>query len=215
MAVGFRLRSITVLLLASFLGTAAEAHPHVFVTAKSEFVYAADGTLQAVRQAWTFDEMFSAFSTQGLDKDNDGKLSREELSELATVNVTSLKEFDYFMAAKIGGKKIDFEAPVDYWLEPDASKNLTLHFTLPIKAGTPKGLLTIDVYDPTYFVAFSLTDDKPVTLSGAAAGCSAEVRRPEPAATATTGLSESFFNSLSAAKDFGSQFANRITVRCK
>lgn len=214
MTIRSHLRSAAICLFALLLGSAAvQAHPHVWVTAKSELIYAADGTLKAVRYHWTFDEMFSAFAVQGLDKNNDGKLSREELSELATVNVTSLKEFGYFTVAKIGGKQINFEAPADYWLEADANKILTLYFTLPVKAGTPKDLLIVDIYDPTYFVAFSFADDKPATLSGAAANCSVEVRRPETA-TSTKPLSESFFSSLGAGSDFGAQFANRITVRC-
>ena len=194
---------------------AAEAHPHVFVVAKSELIYAPDGSVKAVRHAWTFDEMFSAFATQGLDKDNDGKLTREELAELAKVNVTSLKEFDYFSVMKSGDKPMAFDEPVDYWLEADANKVLTLHFTLPVKAGAPKGALTLDIYDPTYFVAFSLVEEQPVTLKDAPAGCTTEVRRPENAAAGTTNLSESYFNSLSAASNYGSQFANRISVRCK
>jgi ABC-type uncharacterized transport system substrate-binding protein len=38
---------------------AARAHPHVWVTVKSELVYAPDGTVTGVRHAWTFDDMFS------------------------------------------------------------------------------------------------------------------------------------------------------------
>jgi ABC-type uncharacterized transport system substrate-binding protein len=64
---------------ALMFATAANAHPHVWVTLKSDLVFAPDGKIAAVRHAWTFDEMFSVFATQGLDKDGDGKLSREEL----------------------------------------------------------------------------------------------------------------------------------------
>src|SRR5215213_8527449 len=56
------------LALLAGLGLAeASAHPHVWVTVKSELVYAPDGTLTAVRHHWTFDEMFSTFATQGMD----------------------------------------------------------------------------------------------------------------------------------------------------
>src|SRR5262249_21007843 len=85
------------LLLVLGLG-AAQAHPHVWIVAKAELVFAPDGSIVAIKHAWTFDEMYSAFATQGLDKNNDGQLSREELAELAEVNVTTLKEFDYFSA---------------------------------------------------------------------------------------------------------------------
>jgi ABC-type uncharacterized transport system substrate-binding protein len=191
----------------------AHAHPHVWVVARGELVYGPDGAIQAVRYAWTFDEAFSTFATQGLDKDGDGKLSREELKELAEVNVTSLKEFEYFTFGKGGQAKIEFNAPVDYWLEADAQKMLTLHFTLPVKAA-PKGSVSLDIYDPTYFVAFELADGTPMKLSGAPKGCTLEAKKPEPPSTSMSRLSESFFNSLSAASQYGSQFANHIAVRC-
>jgi hypothetical protein len=132
MATAYRTLALAALLL--FSATAADAHPHVWLTFKSEMVYGPNGALAAVRHVWTFDEMFSTFATQGLDKNGDGKLSREELAELAEVNVTSLKEFDYFTVAKAGGKPVPFEPPTDYWLE-HANSQLTLHFTLPVKAG--------------------------------------------------------------------------------
>jgi hypothetical protein len=51
-----------------FAATAARAHPHVWVTMMSEVVYAPDGTATGVRHAWTFDDMFSTFATQGLER---------------------------------------------------------------------------------------------------------------------------------------------------
>jgi ABC-type uncharacterized transport system substrate-binding protein len=208
----FRYIAVTALLAGSIVS--ASAHPHVLVTGKSELVFK-DGQIAAVRHIWTFDEMFSAFATQGLDKNNDGTLSREELAELAQVNVESLKEFEYFTVGKNGAGNLTFAEPVDYWLE-HKDKLLTLHFTLPVKAGGQKGGMSLDVFDPIYFVAFTLADDKdvPVKLVGAPANCAFEVKRAPPMAAGQT-LSESFFNSLNAASEYGSQFANRITVTCK
>ena len=195
--------------------TAANAHPHVWVTLKSDLMFAPDGTVAAVRHAWTFDEMFSVFATQGLDKDNDGKLSREELKELAEVNVTSLEEFNYFSVGKSGGKDIGFAKPVDYWLEADKDNVLTLHFTLPLKASAAAADFSLEVYDPTFFVDLSFPEGAKVELVGAPAGCAADAVRPKGLETASTKLSESFFKSLTAASQYGSQFANRIVLRCK
>src|SRR3954466_287816 len=86
-------------------GAQANAHPHVWVTMKSEVVYAPDGSVVGVQHAWTFDDMFSAFATQGLESKKKGEFTREELKPLAEVNVTSLKEFDFFTYAKADGKK--------------------------------------------------------------------------------------------------------------
>jgi ABC-type uncharacterized transport system substrate-binding protein len=189
----------------------ALSHPHVLVTGKSELVFNKDGAIAAVRHIWTFDELFSEFATQGLDKNKDGVLSREELAELAKVNVESLKEFEFFTIGKSGPGKLEFADPVDYWLE-HKNKLLTLHFTLPVKSGSRKGGMSMDVFDPTYFVAFNLSEENPVKLVGAP-GCSFEVKRPAQASGPAQ--SESFFNSLSAASEYGSQFANRVTVTCK
>ena len=190
----------------------ALAHPHVIVTGKSELVFGKDGAITAVRHSWTFDELFSEYATQGLDANKDGVLSREELAELAKVNVESLKEFEYFTTGKSGPGKLEFAEPVDYWLE-HKDKLLTLHFTLPVKRGGQKGGMSLDVYDPTYFVAFNLAEDNPVKLVGAPANCSFEVKRPAQNTGQTP--TESFFNSLTAASEYGSQFANRVIVTCK
>src|ERR1700730_4578265 len=45
---------------------AATAHPHVWVTMRSELVYAPDGAVTGIRQAWTFDDLFSTYATQGM-----------------------------------------------------------------------------------------------------------------------------------------------------
>jgi len=198
------------LFLAGIAG--AGAHPHVWVTAKSELVYSPEGKLKEIRHVWTFDEMFSSFATQGLDTNNDGKLSREELADLAKTNVESLKEFGYFTVSKKGEKPLEFDEPVDYWLEADDKGVLTLHFTLPIKSGAPKGNTALEIYDPTYFVAFSFADRKSVSLAGAPAGCAVESKGPDESAQSNG--SESFFAQLNAGSSYGEMFANRITVRC-
>src|SRR3954464_9558772 len=93
------------------LTTAASAHPHVWVTFKSEVVYGPDGTVTGVRHAWAFDDMFSTFATQGIEAKEKGKFTREELAPLAEVNVTSLKEFDYFTYVTADGKKVELTDP--------------------------------------------------------------------------------------------------------
>ena len=66
-AMTLALRFLFAAVLALFATTAVQAHPHVWVTMKSELLYAPDGTVTGVRHAWTFDDMFSTFATQGLE----------------------------------------------------------------------------------------------------------------------------------------------------
>lgn len=192
----------------------ALAHPHVYVTMKSELVYDAEGRITGVRHAWTFDDMFSTYATQGLESKEKGIFTREELAPLAEVNVTSLKEFDFFTQGKLNGKKAEFDAPRDYWLE-FKDQLLTLHFTLPVKAPAKVRDLALEIYDPIYFVSFGLAEKDPVTLAGAPAACKLNVSSPDDkVATQSQSLSESFFSKPDPSNPFGAQFANRIFVKC-
>jgi len=173
------LRLLPALLLAWLLGaSAAEAHPHVWITSTSELIYAPDGTLTGVRHAWTFDEMFAAYALQGIETKTKGAYSRDELAPLAQTNVESLKEYAYFTFAKADGKKEKFNEPVDYFLEykDDA---LTLHFTLPLKAPFKAKALTLEVFDPTIFIDFKFAEKDPVKLGRSAGRVPIEIPAAE------------------------------------
>jgi ABC-type uncharacterized transport system substrate-binding protein len=209
--IGLACRIALAAILSLLITGGASAHPHVFVTAKGEFVYGSNGALKEIRYVWSFDEMFSSFAAQGLDANKDGKLSREELQPLAKENVDSLKDFAYFTVNAGGGKALEFGEPSDYWFDTDNKTELTLHFTLPVK-NAPKGSITIEIYDPTYFAAFSLASGKPVSLRAAPKGCKVEAKGA--GTSPANNPSEAFFSQLPASADYGAQFANRITVRC-
>jgi ABC-type uncharacterized transport system substrate-binding protein len=191
------------------------AHPHVWVNARAEVMYDGSGNVSAVKHIWTFDQQYSSFATVGLDANKDGKLSREELKDLAKVNAESLLEFEYFTFAKSAGKKVEFAQPSDYWLEWH-NEALTLFLTLPVKSTASGRTFTLEVYDPTFFVSFAFDEGKDaVQLASAASGCSISIKRPAADVVANTqSLSETFFQSLSAASEFGQQFANRAIIAC-
>ena len=138
----------------------------------------ATADISAVRNIWKFDEAFSAFAIQGLDKNHDGKLEASELAPLAKVNVTSLKRYDYFTYVISGPDKHPFLFPDKHHLEY-ANSRLTLFFTLPLKDPVPiNGKATVEIFDPEYFVAFTFLKDRPVSLVNAPAGCTASYEPP-------------------------------------
>jgi ABC-type uncharacterized transport system substrate-binding protein len=191
---------------------AANAHPHVWITATSELVYGPDGALTGVRHAWTFDDMFSSYALQGLETKTKGVYTREELAPLAQTNVESLKEYAFFTFAKADGKKEKFLEPIDFFLEYKDTA-LTLHFTLPLKAPVKPKQLALEVFDPTYFIDFALDDKDPIKLVGAPAGCQLKVQRPNEATANAQRLSEgNFMNGDNS--NYGAMFANKITVDC-
>jgi ABC-type uncharacterized transport system substrate-binding protein len=207
----YMLAALAGLLMAA--GT-AQAHPHVWVTMSSTLIYAADGSVTGVRHAWTFDDMFSTFATQGLESKQKGVFTREELQPLAEVNVTSLKEYEYFNYAKANGKKALFIDPVDYYLEHKDSL-LTLHFTLPLKTPIKAQNLDLEVFDPAYFVDFAFAEKNPVELKGAPASCKVNLGKPqEMTKELADRLSKIAPNEQIPENTFGAQFANKISVTC-
>jgi ABC-type uncharacterized transport system substrate-binding protein len=202
--------------LMTFAGAAtAYAHPHVWVTMRSELIYAPDGSVTAIRNHWTFDETFSAFATQGLESDGKGGFTPRALAPVAQVNIESLKDYGYFTYATADGKKAPMRDPMpDYQLNY-ANSILTLNFTLPFKNPVKAKVLKVEIYDPTIFVDFEFAKDAPVRLVGAPAQCKLNAETApgiSPAQTLTLG--EAFFNSLSSSSNWGERFANKIEVKC-
>jgi ABC-type uncharacterized transport system substrate-binding protein len=195
------------------LGTSsAQAHPHVWITASSQLLYAPDGSLSGVRHAWTFDDMFSTYALQGIETKTKGVYSREELAALAQTNVESLKEFGFFTFAKADGKKEKFLEPVDYFLEYKDTA-LTLHFTLPLKTPVKPKELALEVFDPSFFIDFKFEDKDAVKLIGAPAACQMQMQRPSDGTANAQKFSEQSFLTGDNS-NYGAMFANKITVQC-
>lgn len=198
-------------------GSPALAHPHVWVKAKAEIVYDSNGKVTGVGHAWTFDPAYSAYSVQGLDKNNDGKLTPDELQELATLNTESLAEFGYFTTLKANGAKQEFESPRDYSMAFDNGQ-ITLKFQLPLKTPAQGNrAVSLEVYDPSYFVSFELTEgDDPVRLAGAPQGCAVTLTRPKaPDSARQQKLSEAFFEAMtSGSAAYAASFSTRAIVAC-
>ena len=196
----------------------ASAHPHVWATVRSEILLDDNHQITGIRHAWTFDEFYSAMAVQGLDKNGDGVFSAEELKPLAEVNVNSLKDFDYFTFVHIGdADNLPLKPPENYSLGYDKGL-LTLHFTLPLAkpVDTHKQTVDVDVYDPSFFVAFGFATEAPVKLAGNnVKGCTAEIKKPDPESEEDAkALSEAFFSQLGPNSNFGSQFAQTAMVKC-
>lgn len=211
----FALLCLAVMLIWTCLVAAggAYAHPHVFVEARSKLVVNDDGLVTAVDQVFRFDDAYTAFAIQGFDTNGDGIFSREELADLAKVNVDSMQEFGFFTFGDNTKVEFDFDKPEVYWLEvaevpiteywamkqediaaikEDAERTgkpmmttvklLELHFLLPLKE--PSDLsqtITLDVYDPTYYVDFRFAKASDATgLINAPASCTVTRKEPPP-----------------------------------
>ena len=195
--------------------TPAGAHPHVWVTVKSNLTFTPDGKVAGVVHDWVFDEMYSSFATQGLAKKGE-LVKREQFAPLAQENAQSLAEIGYFTTLKIGGKPAEFGSVTDYWMEERPDHLVEFHVTLPLK--TPASLakfMTLRVADPEFFIDFEFDDKDPVTLVSSPAGCSASVAKPKPLEEGDKKkLDESFFTNLSPGSNFGFKMASSAIIAC-
>lgn len=208
-----QLSGLLLLITTLLFGTeAVQAHPHVWITASSEILYAPDGSITGVRHAWAFDDMFSVYALQGVEAETKGSYTHEELKELAQTNIESLKEFVYFTFARADGRKEKFQEPVDYFLDYK-DEVLTLHFTLPLKTPVKPRQLVLEVFDRSFFIDFQMADKDPIKLVGAPAGCQTKLERPNDGTASAQVLNEqTFLNGDNS--NYGLMFANKITVDC-
>lgn len=197
------------------LAEAAHAHPHVFVSVKSQAIFGSDGRITAIRHDWTFDEMYSSFATTGMNGAGKGP-SPEQFAAIAKQNIEDLAQYEWFTHARGASKKVEFATPVDYSVTQPEGGNLELHFTLPL--ATPASAakaFTFEVYDPSYFVAFSFDDKDKPAMQNAPKGCSISLFKPKPLDPGLQAkLNELFFSGLSPGADFGVQLAERVIVAC-
>jgi ABC-type uncharacterized transport system substrate-binding protein len=198
-----------------FVPGSATAHPHVWVTVRSEIVFSSDGLLTAVRHDWTFDEMYSAFAAQGLAKP--GELAkREQFAPLAKENAEALTQVGYYTVLKISGKQAEFGEPTDYWMEEQPDHKVTFHVVVPLKTPQQTGrFVTMMVSDPEFFIDFEFDEKDPVKLDNPPSGCSLSVTHPKPLDVEDSKkLNESFFTNLSPGAGFGFKLASRAIIAC-
>ena len=187
------------------------------MTMTTELVYAPDSSVTAVRHAWTFDDMFSAFATQGIAARTKGQFTRAELQPLAQVNIDLLRNTPTSPTPRsTGGRKRRRSAnPIDYWLDYDPKGTvLTLHFTLPFKAPVKATRLTVEIYDPEFFIDFGFADKNPVRLVGAPPQCTFADDKPRDGNFSPTLRLDKSFMTSEANIGMGMNFANKISVIC-
>ena len=205
------------------LGRPALAHPHVFVVATATVNIEHDA-ITSIAHTWAFDEFYTAMALEGIAKNKDGGYGRAELAELAKVNVDGLKEFGYFTFATLGKTEVKVGEPKegDYWLDYTGGA-LSLHFTVPLEKPVPisakefsKGFSVV-ITDPSYFIAFELSDKDPPKLNADApktCKVAVDVPKEETASADEKRLTGAFAQQMVPAPTGMGGVAKAIQVSC-
>jgi ABC-type uncharacterized transport system substrate-binding protein len=210
------LRVSTLICALALSASAAAAHPHVWVKMKSRIEFDAGGKVEAVVHDWVFDEMYSAFATQGLAPK--GKLvTREIFAPLAQENAGSLAEIGYYTTLKLDGKAQDFAPVKEFWMEERSDHLVAFHVRLALKEPRTVGRFgSLLVADPEFYIDFQFDEAADaVALENAPSGCSQSLTRPKSLeAEEKKKLDESFFTNLSPGAGFGFKMASRVILAC-
>lgn len=205
-------------LMLTSLPRTAQSHPHVWVSVKATVQYEG-GRIVGLRQKWSFDDMYTAMAIQGLDANRDGTYTREELQELAQVNIDGLKEFGYFTYAKLGKTDVSLGQPADYWLD-HTNGVLSLNFTMPLAEPVLANAdgFQFSVYDETFYIAFDIANKEAIALSaGAPDGCSAVVGVPDKELAQLQALNDAFGGALTTGDQnmgLGAGYSKTVTIGC-
>lgn len=193
----------------------ASAHPHVWIDMTSDLHLDEDGRFDTLRINWVFDEFYSAFAVEGVEKKN-GTYDKALLDGLAAENLQNLAEWNYFTEVTAGGLPVETGTArdgVSTW--DDATGRLTLSFTLPMKdPPVPSAALPVElrIYDPSYYISIDYAKGKSIVLSGAGHDrCTVSSKVPD-AEHVWTALPESAFTNPSS--KLGSYFAPTATLVC-
>lgn len=174
-------RTLVPLALAAALSAPpAGAHPHIFIDTGLELIHGPDGTLEALRITWVYDELFSMLLLEdiGLDADFDGVLTAEEETALQGFDMDwpDGYEGDVYLTAAGAPVTLGPPEPGPAALREDGKLVSTHVRRLERPADAAAGPVSVRVYDPTYYTAYSILADG-VSTDGA--GCSVAVIAPD------------------------------------
>jgi len=203
-------------LAATATGGTAAAHPHVFAEARLEVAVSPDGTVEALRHVWRFDELFSSTVLLEFDADTDNLLEEPELQEVASVVTESISEFGYFQTITAHGKDIGVKPVDDMKVLFEEGQLIIFFTTVPAEQIEITASPTFGVFDPTFYTAIDFYDDSNMVLEGAPENCSGKMVVPDPdeaIAQNQASLTEAFFADPSS-NDMSKLLATRMEVTC-
>jgi ABC-type uncharacterized transport system substrate-binding protein len=155
----------------------AQAHPHVWITDVTTFVFE-NRQLVALRHRWTFDEFYSSFVVQEYDLDRDGHFDPAELAALREGVFDGFRQVSYFTHLYIDAEAWLFEVDEQFRATIEDGE-LVYEFTIPLPQPVdPDAVdLALGVYDPEYYVEVLLDEHDPVRFAGLPSGaCTFDIR---------------------------------------
>lgn len=206
-------QSAVALFLAVFT-FAAGAHPHSFISLKTELV--TDGTqLSGLKMHWTMDEITSA---DLLYDAGNAKPGDEIWKKLAAEVMANVLGQHYFTEFWHNGQKVKFlNRPTEYDMTREGHQAV-LTFVLPLAHPQPLAgqKYTFSTFDPTYYVDMRYDNDSDVRLPDALQKLQNWRAHPKPSEeTLNFAISLDKADAPPEDMELGKQFAQEVTLQCQ
>jgi len=116
--------------------------------------------VQGFKMRWTFDAMLSSVLVEDFDTDKNSAFDAAEQAALTAELLKNMQDYGYFTHVQADASFVDLAGVAD----PGAGLGdgvVTMHFTVnlarPVDALRQR--LTVGVYDPEFFIAFTMPAD--------------------------------------------------------
>jgi ABC-type uncharacterized transport system substrate-binding protein len=215
---GARAFSLCVALVAWLAGVGpARAHPHVFIDGGVDFLFDGEGALAQIRVTWIYDNLTSLFMLEDLGLDAAGQLSDADRERLAAYDTVWDEGYDGDGYLWAGARRVGLSSPKAPEAEIRDDGRVVIRFLRDVEAPFRPGTdVRVEVYDPTYYMAYTITEAP--RLEGAAPGCAARVEHFEP--TGAVAPLMQALQALSAEEtpeqdNVGALFAEKVHLACE
>lgn len=193
----------------------AVAHPHAWIDVEVQVQFDAAAQVRALRMTWLFDELYSAYVTQGLVFNAGGMADPAQTARIRQVLMKNLARFHYMTWVEAGTGEVAFGEPADSAIA-FKGRRLQLTFTLPLASPLPARAVpvTYSVYDPSYYIEMLHAENQEaIRFVNAPAECRYRLLAPHPD-PALVEQAAALDRTQRAADGMGKFFAERVEIRC-
>jgi len=203
----------TVLLLCSSISF---SHPHNWIDLRTQINIDEQGYLTGFSQHWSFDQFFSMISyADMMNEYNDETIG---LASTAMKMVANVAPDTYLSELRVAGEVMPLPVPKRYTLESvqvNGSPILVLKMNFVLKE--PKLVkgkkITLQTFEPTYFVAMNYPSQEDVRVESSGHNCTAQLIRATPSEELID-YATSLDRNVRETQGLGDDFAERVTIQC-
>jgi ABC-type uncharacterized transport system substrate-binding protein len=210
-------RNIFLFLLFAISPHCLSAHPHNWITVKSEFLIDEKGLLTEVHQYWEFDVYFSMMTLA--DVMHESKIQPNSLQVLAEDMVNNMESYSYFSQLKLDKQPIALPKPNDFSLSTVTNDgpqqlSLSMRFQLTTPQQITDKTLVWQVFDPTFYIDMRHHDASQVIIHAQnGSTCSTRIELPEPS-DEMIDYALSLDQTQKNTQGLGAEFAEKVIIQC-